>query len=556
MLCVSGDPARVFAPHFMVIPSLSCPAACRYCFGPNVGPSMRQADADAAVSLIGRLAEETGQPDVRVTLHGGEPLAADYDVLERLIVGLHENLPGRRVALSVQSNLWLLTARHCALFRRYGAHLGTSLDGPRHLNDPQRGEGYFDRTMAGIQLAKQYGLSVGIIATVTAQTAEHYEAVFDFFTELGLPLATHVVSATPEGVGALALSQEQHAAFYRHAFEYYREHCGHLNLTTLNTLCRSVAGGEGAVCTLKDCFGRFIVIDPLGGIYSCTRFAGNPAYALGHVRDLPSASDLLGCDNARRFLDREMEVAHQCRGCEHYPYCKGGCPHTAFAENTFVSETFCHVHKTVFGMIRQGLIHECVSSENRDALAAYGCSLKDNPLGRAGWMTALAKPQSPFEVQRSLKRILAAYELAQQEGSIDKTVAVLADLHIGKSDASLRRSLLRLRDQLAWVAGDRPEKPGAIHRWAAPDMVEQAPFIPKAMGELVLARYRGGDVAAEGRACGACWYRYLCGGILHMAGVQPNGEMNSPFPVPKGLCDRADELYRYALQHQAKLTPA
>ncbi len=224
MICINGDPNRPFAPHFMIIPSLSCPAACAYCFGPNTRPAIRRQDAARTVDFIRRIAEETEQADIRVTLHGGEPLAAGYPVLEALIAELYRALAGKRLRLSVQSNLWLLDERLCALFAKYNVSIGASLDGPKHLNDPQRGDGYFDRTMAGIRLARRSGLAVGVIATVTGRTAGSAAEIFDFFAGQGLPFATHVVSAANGGTAAFALPEEQHKAFFRQAFAYYQKH--------------------------------------------------------------------------------------------------------------------------------------------------------------------------------------------------------------------------------------------------------------------------------------------------------------------------------------------
>ncbi len=51
----------------------------------------------------------------------------------------------------MQSNLWLMTPEIAKILAKYNIPIGSSLDGPKELNDSQRGKGYFDRTMRGLQ---------------------------------------------------------------------------------------------------------------------------------------------------------------------------------------------------------------------------------------------------------------------------------------------------------------------------------------------------------------------------------------------------------------------
>ena len=91
-----------------------------------------------------------------LTFHGGEPLLAGQAWYTRNLPILRQRF-GKRLKLSIQSNLWLLDDAMCDLFKEYGVSIGTSLDGPAHVNDQQRGAGYFARTMAGIETARRNG---------------------------------------------------------------------------------------------------------------------------------------------------------------------------------------------------------------------------------------------------------------------------------------------------------------------------------------------------------------------------------------------------------------
>lgn len=149
----------------MLIPSLACQAKCSYCFGPNRGPIMSTEAFTAAVEWIAEYfpIEET----IEITLHGGRTTSGRKKWYRQNLPILNQRFE-HRLKLAIQSNLWLLDDDFSGLFREYGVSVGTSFDGPEHLNDAQRGKGYFARTMAGIEIARRSGLQPGVICTFTS----------------------------------------------------------------------------------------------------------------------------------------------------------------------------------------------------------------------------------------------------------------------------------------------------------------------------------------------------------------------------------------------------
>ena len=97
-------------PTFMIVPSQSCQAGCKYCFGPHQGPQMDVRTAEETVGFIHRIAQELDMPGISVIFHGGEPLLAPYEVWEILLEGLSNPACGIPVSFHIQSNLWRLDA--------------------------------------------------------------------------------------------------------------------------------------------------------------------------------------------------------------------------------------------------------------------------------------------------------------------------------------------------------------------------------------------------------------------------------------------------------------
>ena len=170
-------------PTFMIVPSQSCQAGCKYCFGPHQGPQMDVRTAEETVGFIHRIAQELDLPGISVIFHGGEPLLAPYEVWETLLEGLSDPSGGIPVSFHVQSNLWRLDDRFLELFRKYRVSIGTSIDGPEELCDLNRGEGYFRRTMNSIKKARDAGQKTGAIVTLTKQTRPYAEEILRFFRD-------------------------------------------------------------------------------------------------------------------------------------------------------------------------------------------------------------------------------------------------------------------------------------------------------------------------------------------------------------------------------------
>ena len=207
---------ETMAHHLLIVPSLSCPAACSYCFGPHSGGArMRQSTLGQTADW---LSKQAGIEPLEVTFHGGEPLLAGADFFRAAIPLLRDAWQGRQVRFSVQSNLWRLNEDLLDVFAQHPVALGTSLDGPKEINDAQRGPGYFERTMRGIDLARARGVPVGCIATFTAQSAPRWREVVDFFLGEGLGFSLHAAlpvlghpaaqpwQLSPDGYGALLSS--------------------------------------------------------------------------------------------------------------------------------------------------------------------------------------------------------------------------------------------------------------------------------------------------------------------------------------------------------------
>ncbi|AKB24739.1 Putative arylsulfatase regulatory protein [Methanosarcina sp. MTP4] len=268
---------------------------------------------------------------VTFTFHGGEPLLAGADFYREALPILVEGVSPRNVAFAIQTNLWKMTDEIAEIFAEYNIPVGSSLDGPKELNDFQRGEGYFDKTIQGYKIAKEHGLNVRFITTFTSHSVNYKDDIFNFYLENGWTLKFHPALPSLRGdePEKWALDPEEYGRLLIYLLDKYLENIGQIDVMNIDHLCKGVFGGRGAVCTFVDCMGDTFAVGPDGGIYPCYRFVGMPKYVMGNVYDHPSMEDLAKSDAWKLMFAYKEYVDKECKDCPHINYCRGGCPYNA-----------------------------------------------------------------------------------------------------------------------------------------------------------------------------------------------------------------------------------
>jgi len=390
---------------------------------------------------------------IKVMFHGGEPLVAGHNFWRQALPAIRRRFPGSILEFSLQSNLWMLDDEYCQLFANHDVNLGTSLDGPEDINDTQRGAGYFAKTMKGIHLARSYGFDVGCIATFTSASFPHWGRVFEFFLSERLKFSIHpAVSSLGNGRSAYALSAREYSSLLLDMLNAYVKHRREIHISSLSQICQGVAAFEGTVCTFRDCLSIFLAFDPLGGIYPCQRFCGNPVWALGWVQNRPSYEQLFSSPTAKRFSERQSSMRQECGDCPHFEYCKGGCPYNAWADNRSdggsLRDPYCDAYRRTFDYIQARLLEEMNTEENIEAVAAKPWDGQNHPLFRKGPLTELSrKGPHPSRIAGTARLIVAAVELARAH-TITAAASQLVKKGICNTQQSAETSLAALQDRL------------------------------------------------------------------------------------------------------------
>lgn len=373
--------------HVMIIPTLGCPSKCSYCWSSEVGSPVMSIDT---IREIVEWLKVFRDDPVTFTFHGGEPLLAGVGFYREALPMLAEGLSHLTPSFALQTNLWTLTPELAEVLKRYDVPIGSSLDGPKDINDFQRSEGYYDRTMRGYSIARDHGLSVQFICTFTSHSIKYKEDIFEFFMSNGLTLKLHpaLPSLRSDEPERWALDPAEYGELLVYLLDRYLENMDRIEVRNINDLCRSVFSGRGTVCTFVDCIDNTFAVGPDGGIYPCYRFVGMSDYVMGSVYDRPLMDDIRHSDAWRRMNRFRECVEVHCKKCRHVRYCKGGCPYNAISHTDGMIrgvDPYCIAYRRIFD--------EIADRFNKELLSSFG--LQSNKPGIMALIRKIASKEEP-----------------------------------------------------------------------------------------------------------------------------------------------------------------
>lgn len=261
-----------------------CNLACDYCYVYRAGDEswrtqphrMSARTAELACRRIAEHVRAHHLRSVRVILHGGEPLLAGTDFLDRLVRRLRALLPpGAGAQFTIQTNGTLVDDAVLALCHAHGIRLGVSLDGDRAGNDLHRrspaGAGSHDAVAATLRrLAepRHRPLWAGLLATVdvTSDPVAVYRHLLSFgppSIDLLLPLANW--GRPPYGRNRGARDEVRYADWLRAVFDlWYHAPQQPTRIPFFEGILDRLLGGDSGVESVGGGPARLVVIETDG----------------------------------------------------------------------------------------------------------------------------------------------------------------------------------------------------------------------------------------------------------------------------------------------------
>jgi uncharacterized protein len=369
----------------------SCNLRCDYCFYLEKealfpGKKHHHMSKEVLEAYIKRCAEANmNDPEgILFAWQGGEPTLMGLDFFKRAIELELRYAAGRPVRNTLQTNGTLLDDRWCDFLARHHFLVGLSLDGPREIHDRYRrdkgGGSTFNKVHRALKFLQKHGVDYNILASVARDTAHHPLEVYRFFRdqgvsfiqfipivermpdecarELGLALGAPPALDRPvEGtVTPWTVEPEWLGSFYTEIFdEWVRRDVGTIYVMNFEWTLYAWFGGDGPVCYLASRCGDSCIVEHNGDVYSCDHFV-YPGYRLGNVitSDIRSLTE---SEQQRQWGARkETMLPRQCRECEVFFICRGGCPKhrfTATADGEAGLNYLCAAYKKFYGHSRK-----------------------------------------------------------------------------------------------------------------------------------------------------------------------------------------------------------
>lgn len=343
----------------------SCNLQCDYCFYIEKEALFQDKKlcrmSDEVLEAYIRRCAEANRDDPEGILfawQGGEPTLMGLDFFQKALALEVKYAGGRPVRNTLQTNGTLLDDRWCSFLARHGFLVGLSLDGPREIHDRyRRGKGAgstFHKVHGTLRLLQKHGVEFNILASVARETAHHALEVYRFFKSEGISFIQFIpiVERMPgESAQALGLSlgtppaldrveegavtpwtveSEALGDFFIDIFdEWVRHDVGKVFVMNFEWTLYAWLGGDGPVCYLAKRCGNSCIVEHNGDVYACDHFM-YPEYRLGNVCT-SDARTLAQSEKQRQWGARkETMLPRQCRECDVFTVCRGGCPKHRF----------------------------------------------------------------------------------------------------------------------------------------------------------------------------------------------------------------------------------
>ncbi len=290
---------------------------------------------------------------------GGEPMLMGLDFYKK-VVELQKKYgqSGQVVANALQTNGVLLDEQWCRFLSETSFLVGISVDGPKEYHDHYRldhkGEGTFEKVMAGINKCKQFGVEFNTLTLLNNLNVGHPDELFEFFIENEIKYLQFIPCIEIDSAGGAvkdySITPEQYGDFLCRLFDRWYEYGPEkLSIRDFDSVIQYCLGGEHTICTFgKQCAG-YIVIEHSGEAYCCDFFV-EPKWHLGSIMETP-IEKLAASSKKRTFSRIKQNLCNKCMLCRHLAVCRGGCmkDRAPFDKENYGRESyFCEGYKKFF----------------------------------------------------------------------------------------------------------------------------------------------------------------------------------------------------------------
>jgi len=276
----------------------------------------------------------TGQKDVTLLFHGGEPCLLDTKRFDSWCTGAHQTLDDiATVHFMLQSNGTLLNERWAQVFQKHQVRVGISMDGPRERHNlfrvDHKGQGSYDKVAQGLAVLRNAGIPFTLLSVIPLGSDPL--TIHTHFMSLGCSSISYILPDFSHDTIAPVLEEygpTPCADFLIPIFDYWWFN-GTLDVRITNfwNMARLILGGESGIDSLGNRPLRFAFIETDGEIegLDVLRVCKDGITATGlNVRQHDFVDILQVSSLHAHAIFKGMPLPDDCRACPERTTCAGG----------------------------------------------------------------------------------------------------------------------------------------------------------------------------------------------------------------------------------------
>lgn len=332
----------------------ACNLRCMFCYQSSGEPYPQELILEEITGFLSQArAFKPKKGSQTIILTGGEPLMRP----DLWLICQRGSELGFKISLL--TNGTLITEETAQEIKTHMERVQVSLDGMQKSNDVIRGEGSFQRTVAGISTLLDVGVMPSVAIVATRLNLGEIPELLQFLREKGIT-QMQVRPVMYRGRGSanqpqLALRNNEYESLITRIYE---EGYGS-NPDLLNTE-RFAGDIKTPTRNARGCFAGWyaVSIAATGEVYPC--IAGHiPEFESGSIRAQPFETIWKNTERLRKWRSFDVNMSPHCGSCEWRNFCGGGCKVNAFLQHGEIDggDYYCEAFKSLY---RYTLLQEAV----------------------------------------------------------------------------------------------------------------------------------------------------------------------------------------------------
>ncbi len=312
---------------------------CEYCFYSDV-TSLREISnygimEISTLEIIVKKAFLYADQIASFGFQGGEPTMAGLDFF-KAVVELQKKYNVKRIKVqnAIQTNGLNINDEWAEFLHKNNFLVGLSLDGTKLIHDKYRVDcnknGTFDRVLNAAKIMDKYKVEYNILSTVNIDVANNIEKIYYFFKKHGFNYLQFIPCldefSSDNGPKGYSLTPEAYGDFLKKLFNLWYVDINSnkpISIRYFDNLAMMLYGYPPESCGMSGMCSCYYMIEADGSVYPCD-FYVTDEWRIGNILT-DEFDDMRSTDTAKKFVEVSKQVAQECKVCEHYHICRGGC---------------------------------------------------------------------------------------------------------------------------------------------------------------------------------------------------------------------------------------